>query len=175
MRRVLVLGCPGSGKTTFSCRLAARTGLPIISLDREHWRPGWVPLPRQVWRARVAELCARPCWIMDGNYDSSLDLRLPHADTVVIFDRGLALCLARVTWRACTGLGQVRPEMAPGCPERFDLGFYRYIWNFSRRDRPNVDRMLAVYGRHLSPVIFRRDADVARFLDSLPCNHTAPG
>lgn len=168
MRRVLVLGCPGSGKTTFSTALAARTGLPLISLDREYWQPGWVPSPRVVWRQRVAELSAGDAWIQDGNYDSSLDIRLPRADTVVLFDRALALCVLRVTWRICTSWGKVRAEMAPGCPERFDPGFYRYIWNFPRSDRPNVDRMLATHGRHIRPVIIRRDADALRVLDILP-------
>jgi adenylate kinase family enzyme len=83
MRRVLVIGISGAGKSTFSQALATKTGLPLIHLDKEFWRPGWVQTPRQEWRARVSELAARERWIMDGNYDSSLDLRLPRADTVL--------------------------------------------------------------------------------------------
>jgi hypothetical protein len=60
--------------------------LPLIILDREFWRPGWVEKPRNEWRAKVIELVARDAWIMEGNYGSSLDLRLPRADTVIWFD-----------------------------------------------------------------------------------------
>ena len=96
MRRVLVIGCSGAGKSTFSKALAAETGLPLISLDAEYWRPGWTQPPRAAWRSNVAELCARDVWLMDGTFDSSLDLRLPRADTVVWYKLPRWRCLVRV-------------------------------------------------------------------------------
>lgn len=86
MHRVLVIGISGAGKSTFSRALANATGLPLIHLDKEFWQPGWVQTPRLNWRAKVTELAAGERWIMDGNYDSSLDLRLPRADTALWFD-----------------------------------------------------------------------------------------
>jgi hypothetical protein len=86
MRRVLVIGICGAGKSTFSRTLARKTGLPLIHLDKEYWKPGWTKTPRDLWRARVGELVAGDRWIIDGNYAGSLDLRLPRADTVVRFD-----------------------------------------------------------------------------------------
>lgn len=168
MQRVLVIGIPGAGKSTFSNVLASKTGLPLIHLDKEFWQPGWVQTPRSEWRVKVAELAAGERWIMDGNYDSSLDLRLPRADTVVWFDYPRLICLRRAAWRAVTSYGRVRgPDIREGCPERFDLEFLRYIWTFNARQRPRVMTALAQFGRQLDPVVFRRDAEVAQFMKRL--------
>ena len=88
MERVLVIGCGGSGKTTFARRLAERSGLPLIHLDRLHWRPGWRATPQEAWRATVKEIVARERWIIEGHYGGTLDLRLPACDTVVFLDGG---------------------------------------------------------------------------------------
>ena len=83
MKRVLVIGSPGSGKSTLATELARRTGLPLIHLDKEHWRPDWIEPTREQWQRQVAELVSRPSWIIDGNYGGSLAPRLARADTVV--------------------------------------------------------------------------------------------
>jgi adenylate kinase family enzyme len=168
MQRVLVIGNSGAGKSTFSRALAARTRLPLIHLDSEFWQAGWKITPREQWRAKVAQLVTREAWIMDGNFGASLDLRLPRADTVVWFDYPRHVCLRRAVWRVLTTYGKVRADLAPGCPERFDLEFLRYIWDFNAKSRPQIVTMLTDHGRHLQPVVFRRDGDAARFLDGLP-------
>lgn len=167
LRRVLVIGISGAGKSTFSRRLAARTGLPVIHLDTEFWQPGWKITPRAQWRPKVAKLVQREAWIMDGSFGASLDLRLPRADTVVWFDYPRHVCLHRAIWRVVTSYGQVRADMAPGCPEQFDLEFLRFIWDFNAKSRPQIATMLAKHGGHLQPVVFRRDRDVAHFLDGV--------
>lgn len=167
MQRVLVIGISGAGKSTFSRALANMTGLPLIHLDKEFWRPGWVQTPRLDWRAKVTELAAGERWIMDGNYDSSLDLRLPRADTVLWFDYPMLRCLRRAMWRATTTYGRVRTDMAEGCAERIDLEFLRYIWTFNAKQRPRVVAALARFGGHVTPVVFRRDGEAARFLSAL--------
>ena len=167
MQRVLVIGIPGAGKSTFSRRLAERTGLPLIHLDREFWQPGWRVTPREQWRTKVAALVAREAWVMDGNYGASLDLRLPRADAVAWFDYPRRVAMRRVTWRVATTYGRVREDLAPGCPEKVDWEFLRYVWNFPGKERSQVVAMLAEHGRHLQPAVFRRDRDAARFLDGL--------
>ena len=145
--------------------LARKTGLPIIHLDTEFWQPGWTITPREPWRAKVAELVAREAWIMDGSYGASLDLRLPRADTVVWFDYPRRVCLCRALWRVATTYGQVRADLAPGCPEKFDLEFLRYIWDFNTKSRPQIAAALAQHGTHARTVVVRRDADARRFLE----------
>jgi adenylate kinase family enzyme len=170
MQRVLVIGISGAGKSTFARKLAARTGLPLIHLDTEFWKPGWKVTERAEWRAKVAKLAERNVWIMDGNYGASLDLRLPRADAVAWFDYPRRVAIPRVMWRIATTYGRVREDLAPGCPEKIDWEFLRYIWDFPGKERSQVVAMLAEHGRHLQPVVFRRDREVARFLDGLPAN-----
>lgn len=167
MRRILVIGCSGSGKSTFSKQLAAATSLPLISLDAEYWQPGWVQTPREAWRRRVTELAARDAWIMDGTFDSSLDLRLPRADALVWFRIPRRVCLWRIAKRVAGSYGRVRPEMAPGCPERVDFDFLRYVWTFERDQTPNIRAMLAKHGGHLTPMTIRNDRDADTAFETL--------
>ena len=166
VKRVVVIGCPGAGKSTFAARLANRTGLPLISLDAAFWQPGWVPCQRDRWRETVVELSARESWIMDGNYSSTLDLRLPRADSLIWFRLPRWRCLTRVILRSTSTYGKVRPEMAAGCPERFDLDFFRFVWSFDRNEVPGNYAAIRSFGSHLRPVIIRRDAEAEAFLDS---------
>ncbi|MDX2202795.1 MAG: topology modulation protein [Hyphomicrobiaceae bacterium] len=164
MQRVLVIGISGAGKSTLSRALAARTGLPLIHLDKEYWRPGWTMTPRAEWRPKVVELATRERWIMDGNFDSSLDLRLPRADTLIWFDYPTLRCLWRAMKRVAKSYGRVRPDLAPGCPERIDVDFLRYIWRFNRVQRPRLLAQIAKHGAHLAPIVIRRDAEAAALL-----------
>src|ERR1700747_2730402 len=99
MRRVLVLGCPGAGKSTLARRMAAALTLPLVELDRMFWRPGWVEAPREEFRDAVVRLAAMPAWIMDGNYRFTFDLRLPVADTIVFLDLPRRICMWRIIMR----------------------------------------------------------------------------
>ena len=83
-RRVLVTGMAGSGKSTFSRSLAAKTGLPVIHLDLHFWKPGWVAPSEREWREKQGGVLAGDAWIADGDDHETLDLRLARADTVVV-------------------------------------------------------------------------------------------
>jgi adenylate kinase family enzyme len=79
MRRVLILGSGGAGKTTFSKLLSAKTGLPLIHLDSFFRNPGWGESGKAEWRQKVQELCLQSEWIMDGNYSGTIDIRLKRS------------------------------------------------------------------------------------------------
>jgi adenylate kinase family enzyme len=164
MQRVVVLGCAGAGKSTLATRLAAITGLPLVPLDRAFWRPGWQEPPRAEWRHTVAGLCQAPAWIMDGNYSGTLDIRLARADTAIWLDYPRHVCLRRALWRAAATHGRVRPDMAEGCPERFDLEFLRYVWNFNARYRPRLVAALENHGAHVRLHRLETSADAERLL-----------
>jgi len=79
-------GLAGSGKSTFALALADKTGLPVIHLDLQFWKPGWVAPSETEWRATQRVVLAGDAWIADGNYHETLDLRVERADTVVVLD-----------------------------------------------------------------------------------------
>lgn len=130
MDRILVIGSPGAGKSTLSHELAARTGLPLFHLDKLFWLPGWVERDRHEGRAELAGVLAGERWIIDGNYGSSLPMRITRADTVVWLDYPTWLCFGRVFKRWWQYRGTARPDMTEGCPENLNLEFLLYVLNF---------------------------------------------
>ena len=140
MQRILVMGSSGSGKSTFGRRLSAITGIPMVSLDALYWKPGWVDSDHTEFDARVTDAAHQPRWIIDGNYTSigAGELRRSTADAVFWFDLPRRTCMTGILARIATSYGRVRPEMAPGCPERIDLEFIRYVWAFRRVQRPKL-------------------------------------
>lgn len=139
MPRVLVWGCSGSGKSTFARELCRITGLPHVSLDAHFWQPGWVESERAEFRARMAPILASENWVLDGNYTSALEgAQVPRATHIFLFDLPRWRCLAGVIGRIAGSYGRVRPEMAPGCPEKVDFTFFRYIWEFRAKQQPKL-------------------------------------
>ena len=165
MHRVLVIGSPGAGKSTLSHALARRTGLPLHHLDRMFWLPGWVERDRDEGRAELANVLAQDCWIIDGNYGSTLPLRIACADTVVWLDYPTALCLGRALRRWWMYRGHSRPDMTEGCPERLDGEFLLYILNFRRAWR--VRNATALAGFDGTIMRLRTPAETAAWLTAL--------
>jgi len=164
VERVLLIGCSGAGKSTLARALGVRTGLPVVHLDRHYWRPGWREPEKDVWRRQVDELIAQPRWVMDGNYGGTLDVRLPRADTVVMFDFPTWRCLVSALWRSAKGYGKTRADLAPECPEKFDWVFVKFIWRFQIDTMPRMYKKLEGYGGRV--IVVRSRADVAAFLGS---------
>jgi len=142
MKRILVIGCSGAGKTTLAKELGERLALPVHHLDRLWWRPGWVEGSCEAFDAKLAEILKTDRWVIDGNYNRTLPERLNYADTVIVLDYSRTLCMYRTLKRILRFYGSARPDMADGCPERFDGQFLRYVWNFNRDMRPRLEAAL---------------------------------
>jgi adenylate kinase family enzyme len=145
VQRVLIIGSPGSGKSTLARHVAAITGLPLIHLDQHYWQSGWVETPDDQWRTQVADLAAADRWIIDGNYGGTLEARLDRADTVIDLELPAWLCVWRLLRRIFTGRGRVRPDMAPGCPERFSVEFLLYTAAFPGAARRRTNAKLNAF------------------------------
>jgi len=168
MRRVLVIGSGGAGKTTLARRIAERTGLPLIHLDMLFWHPGWVPTPKDEWHRLTEELVARDAWVMDGNYGSTMARRLDACDTVIFLDMPRLLCLWRVIKRRRQHAGRNRDSLPEGCPETVNLEFLRWIWTYPKRRRGEILRRLETLKGRVHVVILRDDAAVDNFVAGLP-------
>lgn len=166
MKRVVVVGSGGSGKSRFSSDLGRSTGLPVIHLDREFWRPGWEKTPKEEWKNRVSELLAGDRWIMDGNFGGTREMRLRAADTVIFLDLSRLLCLYRILKRTIKHFGKSRPDMAEGCYERLDLGFIFWIWNYKDRSRTRLMAELESISEK-RVIILRNRRQVKEFLAAL--------
>lgn len=162
MQRVLVIGSPGAGKSTFSQRLAALTGLPLTHLDDEYWLPGWVRPERTAWETRVRDLIAADRWILDGNYTSTVLLRASRADTVTVLAYPRLLCVFRAVSRALLGR---RPDAKALGREPLDLEFLRFIWKFPEVQRRQLAELKTVAG--LKVVLLKSDAQARAWLAQL--------
>ncbi len=162
MRRVLVIGSPGAGKSTFSRELARRTGLPLVHLDAEYWRPGWVRPPKETWEATVRELIAPETWILDGNYTSTVALRAARADTVIVLDVPRVLCLYRAVSRALLDRRTDRMDVGK---EPLNLEFLRFIWSFPAVQRRQLSELKRLPELHL--IRLSSDAQAEAWLSAL--------
>lgn len=163
MRKVLVIGPGGAGKSTLARQLGRLLDIEVFHLDKFYWHPGWIEMPKPEWLETVEELLRHDAWIMDGNYSGTLDIRLKACDTVIFLDMGRILCLWRVLKRAMMYRNKSRPDMADGCRERLSLEFMLWIWNYSSRTRPKIVQMLES-NPEKKIIWLRSPSDVKRFL-----------
>ena len=164
MRKILVIGSGGSGKSTFATRLGALLNLEVSHLDKCFWRPGWSKPALEEWLQTVTELTDRESWILDGNYSGTLDLRVQKCDTVVFLDLSRWLCLWRIMTRVLRYRKAERPDMAEGCPEKLDLEFVLWVWNYPRRTKPKVIKLLRERCEGKEIVWLRSRGEVEKFL-----------
>ena len=166
MERIMIIGCGGSGKSTLARQLGEITGLPVVHLDKLFWTPGWVSLSREEFDKVHREAIAQEKWIMDGNFDRTIPERLARCDTVIYLDFSRFACLMGVAKRILTNYGTVREDMGEGCPERFDLEFLKWVWNFNRNKRARNYELIS-QAKHVKAVVLKNRNEVKAFLEKL--------
>lgn len=166
MNRIMIMGQPGSGKSTLAHALGERTGLPVIHIDKIHWKPGWVERSKQEKTRLCVEAEQGPRWIFEGGHSATWPSRLARADMLIWLDRPVGLRLWRVVRRAVVGLGRTRPDMTEDCPERLRSlpEFIHYIWTSRISARAKMARLAASARPGCKVVHLRSDAEVAEFL-----------
>jgi adenylate kinase family enzyme len=165
-KRIMVIGSPGSGKSTFSRKLSKVTEIPLIHLDKEFWNDGWVETPKDQWLEIQKSLIEGDEWIIDGNYGGTMDIRLEKADTVICFKLSRVVCLFSYFKRVITNLNRVRPDMPEGCNEKFDFEFMKYIWEFPQKlGKRNKDKIEG--NRNKQIIIFKNRRESNRYINNI--------
>ena len=139
MKRVMIVGQPGAGKSALAREVAEIAHLPVFHIDHVHWMPGWVERPRDEKTAMCWEIHALDRWVFEGGHSATWPERLARADALIWLDLPVGVRLARVARRALRS-GQ-RPDLPPDCPERLDLDFLRFVWRTRDTGRAKLARL----------------------------------
>ena len=161
MNKIIVIGCPGSGKSTFSRILHQRTGIPLFHLDMMYWNKDKTTVDKSVFLERISKALQHSQWIIDGNYISTMELRLQACDTVFFLDYPLKVCLQGIKERR----GKPRSDM-PWIETEEDTEFTRFIKDFQIQSKPQIVELLKEHpGKNIHIFTERKQADT--FLNRL--------
>ena len=166
MERIMIIGCSGSGKSRLALELKEKLGLPVVHLDQLWHKNGWQHISREDFDSRLAMAMNMDRWIIDGNYSRTIPQRLSQCDTIIYLDFERWECLLGVAERVLRYRGKVRPDMADGCPERFDWEFIKFVWNFNKNNRVMNYTYLA-QAKHAKQIVLKNRKEVKAFLETL--------
>ena len=167
MKKIIVVGSSGAGKTYFSKQLSRSLGIELIHIDKVYWGPGWAEPSKEDWKTTLATLLRGESWIIDGNYSGTLDMRLAACDTVVFLDIRRTLCAWRVIRRTLRHYRRTRPDMADGCIERFDWPFLLFVWNYPKNTRPKILSLIDAHRESTQFIHLKYPNAVSRFLQDI--------
>ncbi len=159
MKRILVIGCPGAGKSVFARRLREKLNLPLYYLDMIWHKPDKSTCAREEFDRKLRRVLEKGEWIIDGNYLRTLEMRLKEADTVFLLDYPLEVCLVGARER----IGKKREDM-PWFEAELDEEFRQWILDFSRDQLPVIYRLLKQYGNERDIFVFRSREEADGFL-----------
>lgn len=164
-QRILIIGCSGSGKSYFSRELHKVTQLPLVHLDQLYWKKGWEKRGKALFLKDLQSHLQQSSWIIDGNFDSTLPLRMQYADLVICLDVPRIQSLQGVTTRWFKHFGRTRVDMAVGCPEKVDMEFLQFVWTYQEKIRPHILQQLRESS--VDTIIFKSRKSVKAWLKNL--------
>lgn len=168
MKKILVIGSSGAGKSTFARRLHDATGIRLINLDRLYWKPNWTETTdKSEWRRTIENALQGDAWILDGNYSGTLEMRLAKCDTVIYLDVPRATCVYRILKRVVVYRKNTRPDMADGCDEHFNWEFVKIVWNYPTRSKPKTEALLEKFENEKNIFRLRSKKEIEDFFVNL--------
>lgn len=163
MKKVIVIGCSGSGKSVFSRSFAHLTGLPLYHLDNIWWREDGTNITRAEFDARLGEILDTDAWVIDGNYNRTMERRMAMCDTVIFFDLPVDVCIKGIKARK----GKERPDMPwKDAPEDDDAEFMEFVRGYNETHRPRVIELLEKFNDK-NIIVFNARKESEMFLDAL--------
>ncbi|MBE5938340.1 MAG: adenylate kinase [Lachnospiraceae bacterium] len=162
MKKIIIIGCPGSGKTTFAEKLSNKTGLPLFHLDAIWHKPDKTHISREEFDERIKEIFDMPEWIIDGNYSRTIEMRLKQCDTVFLFDLPVDVCIQGATDR----IGKGRYDM-PWIETKLSAEFKQTIEEFPSTALPVIYELLEQYKAEKQVFIFKSREEADGYLKSV--------
>ncbi|WP_430603631.1 hypothetical protein IGJ02_001199 [Enterococcus sp. DIV0724b] len=167
MKKIILIGSSGAGKSTLSLKLGEKLDIEVFHLDKLLWKPNWEMTDREYQNEIQNNLIMKPSWIIDGNYGGTLDIRMKAADTIIFLDRNRFVCIYQILKRVKKYNGITRPDMQNNCPEKFDLSFLKWVWNFPNKQRIDILRILQTVPKTKKVIVLKNKKQIQLFLDEL--------
>ena len=167
MKKIILIGSGGAGKSTLARQLGDILGIKVYHLDTLLWKPNWVGVPREEQIQVQNELVKKEQWIIDGNYGATMDIRLQAADTIILLDYHRTICVYRAFKRMVKYRKKTRPDMGEGCEERIDFSFIKWIWNYPKTKRPEVINKLKQLSKEKNVIVLKTPKETRKFLQTL--------
>lgn len=159
--KAIVIGCPGSGKSTFARKLSKYTKTPLCYLDRLNWNSDKTTVTREVFDKRLSEVMQKDEWIIDGNYMRTMEIRMAKADVIYLFDLPTDICLDGVRER----IGKKHEDL-PWIENEIDDGFIDFIKKFKTESVPKIYELTEKYS-NIKTVVFKSRQDAEKYLQAI--------
>ncbi|HDR7800452.1 TPA: DNA topology modulation protein [Bacillus tropicus] len=167
MKKIILIGSGGSGKSTLAKLLGNKLNIKVHHLDALFWKPNWEGVPKEEQRTVQNELVKEDEWIIDGNYGGTMDIRMNAADTIIFLDIHRTICVYRAFKRVVQYRNKTRPDMGAGCEERFDLQFFKWIWEYPNVKRPTIIKELEKLPEEKKVIVLKSSSEVQKFLERI--------
>lgn len=160
-QKIIVIGCPGSGKSTFSKKLHFITGLPLFHLDNINWNSDKSHISREEFDQRLDEILRRDKWIIDGNYNRTFEVRFKACDTVIFLDYSLDVCMNGIQER----IGKVRTDM-PWIAQALDPELVNFVENYAKDNRPVILSFFEKYS-DINQLVFKSRLEASEWMETI--------
>ena len=167
MKKIILIGSGGAGKSTLARQLGAALQIEVIHLDALFWNPNWTPVQREKQVEIQKELVNKEEWIIDGNYGGTIDIRLQAADTIIFLDIPRTICVYRAFKRMIQYRNKTRPDMGKDCNERLDINFLKWIWRYPKTKRPDIVKKLEGLSTEKQIIILQTPKQIQQFIENI--------
>ncbi|MFD2925720.1 hypothetical protein [Halobacillus naozhouensis] len=167
MKRVAIIGSAGSGKSTLARQIGNAFHYEIVHMDQLFWKPGWQESTQEELAEKQAVYLRREEWVIEGNYSGVWEPRLQLADTIIFLNLNRYVCLRSVLKRWLKHMGKTRVDLAPGCPERMELSFLKYVWDYPKTKKAKAITAIEQHCHHAQIIILQDRKAVHSFMNKL--------